>query len=211
MGGCLYSHPDLYPYRLLHLLYCQENQATEYPAMDSNTIQSVDSMVDYSAIGDQFIYESLYRLKRYNYLDQYHLSTQNTQYFYHTDCACSLLFHGKQGNRDHCDRQWNYSSLYLLFGDFVAIGNLPQKDFSILFPVFQSGIEPYYNGILSQMTGMIEIVLLVFLQHHLKLKVRLIPLFITGLILTILTLGPTIGALTEFGPDYRKPAPLPCF
>lgn len=99
----------------------------------------------------------------------------------------------------------------LLFGEFVAIGNLPQKDFSILFPVFQSGIEPYYNGILSQMTGMIEIVLLVFLQHHLKLKIRLIPLFITGLILTILTLGPTIGALTEFGPIIASQLRYPAF
>lgn len=80
--------------------------------MDSNTIQSVDSMVDHSVIGDQLIYEPLHRLKRYNDLDQYHLSTKNTQYFDHADCTCSLLFHRKQGNRDHCDRQWNYSSLY---------------------------------------------------------------------------------------------------
>lgn len=99
----------------------------------------------------------------------------------------------------------------LIFGDFIAIGNLPQKDFSILFPVFQSGMKPYYDGIISQMTGMIEMVLLLFLQHYLKLKVRLIPLLITGLVLTFLTLGPTIGALTEFGPIIASQLRYPAF
>lgn len=99
----------------------------------------------------------------------------------------------------------------LLFGDFVAIGNLPQKDFSILLPVFQSGIKSYYNGIISQMTGMIEMVLLLFLQHYLKLKIRLIPLILTGLALIFLTLGPTIGALTEFGPIIASQLRYPAF
>lgn len=98
----------------------------------------------------------------------------------------------------------------LLFGFFVAIGNLPQKDFAILLPVFQQGVRPYYTGILYHLTGTVEMILLVFLQHHIKTRIRYLPALITGLVLTQLTLGPTIGALTEFGPvissELRYPA-----
>ncbi len=88
----------------------------------------------------------------------------------------------------------------VLLGFFVMTSNFPHKDYSLLFPVFSNGNTPIFSGMLYAGSGLIEIILLFFMQHRIKGKVRFFPLLITVLILFELILSPVTGAIAEFGP-----------
>ena len=47
---------------------------------------------------------------------------------------------------------------------------------------------------------MVELLLLLFLQHKVPQPIRYKHLAVAGILLTGLTIGPLIGAITEFGP-----------
>lgn len=88
----------------------------------------------------------------------------------------------------------------LIFGYFVMSANIPKKEASLLFPLFEHGYLPFFKGILFTFSTLIEIIVFLFVLHHVKKRITFLPLFITGIILIYLTLGPTIGSITEFGP-----------
>jgi spore germination protein (amino acid permease) len=98
----------------------------------------------------------------------------------------------------------------ILFGIFVMSGNIPMKDYSLLFPLLQHGWKPIWQGILYASSGWMDIIAVVFFQQHLKNKIKLKTLWITGFFLITITLGPVIGSLTEFGAitssQFRYPA-----
>ncbi len=96
-------------------------------------------------------------------------------------------------------------------GFFVASGNIPEKDHSFLFPLFEFGWSPIFNGMIYVWGGLFEIILILLIQHRVQGKIRYAHLFILTLILLGLTLGPTIGALTEFGPVEAMRQRYPAF
>jgi spore germination protein KB len=98
----------------------------------------------------------------------------------------------------------------IIFGFLVMSGNIPKKDYSLLFPVLEHGIKPLLMGMIYVSSGIVYLVTAILIQHQLKKKIRYRNLLITGIILILLTLGPTIGAIAEFGvptaTSFRYPA-----
>ncbi|MBT2648147.1 endospore germination permease [Bacillus sp. ISL-34] len=85
------------------------------------------------------------------------------------------------------------------FGIFVGLGNTTNKNYELLFPVFESGYRNTLNGILYTSTGYLEIIVFLFLTPYLKNKLKAKWLLLVGIILIMLTLGPLMGAIAEFG------------
>lgn len=100
--------------------------------------------------------------------------------------------------------------IVIVFGFFVAFGNSPQKDYEQLKPILEHGLAPIWRGILYSGAGFVEILYLMLIQHHLKKKIRIRTLLLLVLSYIWLTIGPLVGAITEFGhyaaADLRYPA-----
>ncbi|WP_274362836.1 endospore germination permease [Paenibacillus thermotolerans] len=98
----------------------------------------------------------------------------------------------------------------VIFGDFVMSANLPQKNYSLLTPYFEHGIGPTIRGSIYLGGGLVELILLLLLQHQLKSKVPLWSVYLLALFLALLVFGPVTAAIAEFGPyeaaDLRYPA-----
>lgn len=98
----------------------------------------------------------------------------------------------------------------ILFGFLVMSGNIPKKNYSLLFPILEHGFQPIFHGIIYVASGMVYLVTTIFIQHQLKKPLRYRYLLIIGAILILLTLGPTAGAITKFGipaaTKFRYPA-----
>lgn len=99
----------------------------------------------------------------------------------------------------------------VVFGFFVAIVNIQVKDYELLRPFFEHGLEPIFLGALYPASGYMELLLLLFLQHHVKDEIKLRHWVIMLLLLTGLTLGPLIGAITEFGPHEAAKQSYPAY
>jgi hypothetical protein len=67
-------------------------------------------------------------------------------------------------------------------------------------PFLENGWSPVMNGAIYAGGAFVEIFLLLLLQHRLKKQVRAWHIMLLGLVLVYITLGPIIGAITEFGP-----------
>lgn len=89
----------------------------------------------------------------------------------------------------------------IILGYFVAIANTPHKDFGQLKPMFENGLTPAINGMVYAGGGFVELIVILGLQHRLKSKVKVWQLLVLGAIMVYITIGPTIGAITEFGPS----------
>jgi spore germination protein KB len=89
----------------------------------------------------------------------------------------------------------------VILGFFVGITNTPQKDFARLTPMLEHGWSPVFNGLVYVGGGITELLIIVVLQHHLKSKIRIWQLLVIGAILIYISIGPIIGAITEFGPS----------
>ncbi len=97
-----------------------------------------------------------------------------------------------------------------ILGLFVMSANFQHKDYSLLFPLFTHGFKPLGNAAFIALSGITELVLLLFLQHHLKTPMRARGLLLVTVLLIGLTVGPLAGAIAIFGPfeaaDLRYPA-----
>lgn len=96
-------------------------------------------------------------------------------------------------------------NIFLLFfiiilGFFVAFANFQYKNFSLLMPFLEHGFRPVLKGTVYQCSGMVELMLLLFLQHKTETPIRFRHFVIASILLTLLTVGPLIGAVIEFGP-----------
>ncbi|PEK98137.1 endospore germination permease [Bacillus sp. AFS017336] len=87
----------------------------------------------------------------------------------------------------------------VLFGFVVGVGNSPNKDYSLLFPIFQHGAHHFFKGFLYTCSGYFEILFIVFLVSYLTDKVKLKWMMLICFVLLMLLLGPLTGAITEFG------------
>ncbi|MFD0677920.1 MULTISPECIES: GerAB/ArcD/ProY family transporter [unclassified Paenibacillus] len=101
--------------------------------------------------------------------------------------------------------------LVIIFGEFVMVSNYPHKDYMMLFPLFEYGKSQAMNGILFVGTGLIEVMYLIFLQQHIKAKIKKRHVVILGLIMAGLTIGPVMGSIAAFGPVEAQIQRYPAF
>ncbi|MGE7985507.1 endospore germination permease [Lysinibacillus fusiformis] len=99
----------------------------------------------------------------------------------------------------------------VILGFFVAFTNIQVKDYSLLRPFFEHGFQPIIYGMIFPASGFIELLLLLFLQHQFKERLRWYHFTIILAILIGLTLGPLIGAITEFGPSEASKQRYPAY
>jgi len=97
-----------------------------------------------------------------------------------------------------------------VLGHLVAVSNLKYKDYSLLTPLFVDGYTPLINSMIVAGGGFMEMILLIFLQQHMKRTMRYFHIVILAVLLGGLTLGPLMGAIANFGPipamESRYPA-----
>lgn len=104
-----------------------------------------------------------------------------------------------------------FLALVIVFGHFVSFANYEHKDYSLLLPVLEHGYVPVLKALIYQGTGMIELIVLLFLQHQFKSTFRYRHYIVIVVILTLLTLGPLIGAIIEFGPKQAAMQRYPAY
>jgi spore germination protein (amino acid permease) len=85
------------------------------------------------------------------------------------------------------------------FGFLIGIGNIPHKNYELLFPIFEHGYKDFFQGIFYASSGFFEITFLFFLTPYLKNKLKMKWLIMVGFILVGLTFGPLVGSIAEFG------------
>ena len=88
----------------------------------------------------------------------------------------------------------------VIFGDFVMSANLPAKNYSLLTPIFENGLDPVLRGSMYVGGGLVELIIILLFQHQLKSKIRLWSLWLLAIFLVVLVFGPVTGAIAEFGP-----------
>ncbi|CDN33653.1 endospore germination permease, partial [Bacillus thuringiensis] len=98
-----------------------------------------------------------------------------------------------------------------LLGFFVMIANFPHKDYSLLKPILEHGMDPVIKGMIYPAAGFVELIFILFLQHHIRSKIKLSQLIIVAIILAGITLGPTMAAIVEFGPFVAASQRYPAF
>lgn len=99
----------------------------------------------------------------------------------------------------------------VVFGFFVAITNIQVKDYELLRPFFEHGFQPTLTALVYPASGFVELLLFLFLQHQIRDRLRWYHFAIMLVILMGLTLGPLIGAITEFGPDEAARQRYPAY
>lgn len=100
--------------------------------------------------------------------------------------------------------------LVVALGIFVMTANIKNKNYELLFPMLEDGYMPILNGFIYTMLPLVELFILLIFPHVDKQSITIKKLFLIGGIILGLMLGPTMGAITEFGPtqasQYRYPA-----
>lgn len=85
-------------------------------------------------------------------------------------------------------------------GLFVATANVTEKNLALLKPLLENGWKPVASGMVYAGGAFVEVMLIVLLQHRLKKEVRTWQMMLLGVLLVWITLGPIVGAISEFGP-----------
>lgn len=99
----------------------------------------------------------------------------------------------------------------IILGFFIMFSNTPHKDYSLLKPILEHGMQPVWNGSMYVGAGFIEVIMLFFLQHHIKSRLSYLSFMLMVLLILGLTMGPLIGAIVEFGPDQADKLRFPAY
>lgn len=99
----------------------------------------------------------------------------------------------------------------IVFGFYVAITNMQVKNYDLLFPMLEHGMGPVVHAMIFPASGFIELFLFLFLQHHFKNPLKWYHIAIVMFCFTGLTMGPLIGAITEFGPEEAAKQHYPAY
>ncbi|MBO7746089.1 GerAB/ArcD/ProY family transporter [Paenibacillus sp. MWE-103] len=99
----------------------------------------------------------------------------------------------------------------VVLGDFVMSANMPHKDYSVLLPMLEHGWGGALHGTIYAASSLMEIFLFLFLQHYMKNRIRLWELVLFCVFIAVLMIGPTIGAITQFGPVEAEKLRYPAF
>jgi spore germination protein (amino acid permease) len=99
----------------------------------------------------------------------------------------------------------------VIFGDFVMSSNFSEKNYGLLFPVFEYGLSRVFKAGVYIGGGFAELSCIILMQHYFKSKVPLWSLWLLGVIVIILVMGPLTGAIAEFGPIEAARLRYPAF
>ncbi|RAP77162.1 endospore germination permease [Paenibacillus montanisoli] len=99
----------------------------------------------------------------------------------------------------------------VLFGFYVMTANYPNKDYSLLKPYLEFGMNPVWHGTIYVMSGLLELSLLLFIRQYIRKRISFMSLVLLTLILIGLTFGPLVGALIEFGPKHASHLRFPAY
>ncbi|MCM3316744.1 endospore germination permease [Rummeliibacillus stabekisii] len=99
----------------------------------------------------------------------------------------------------------------VILGFFVAFVNLQVKDYGLLRPFFEHGFRPVLMGAIYPSSGFVELLMLLFIQHKIQKRIRWYHFGLMLVILTGLTIGPLVGAITEFGPSEAAKQRYPAY
>lgn len=102
-------------------------------------------------------------------------------------------------------------AVVLVLGFFVAFANIQYKEFKLLLPVLEHGLNPVFRGMIFPLSGQIEVISLIFLQHKIYDKLTFKAFVINLILLSWLTAGPLIGAIIEFGPTEAARTRFPAY
>ncbi|GIO65975.1 endospore germination permease [Paenibacillus cookii] len=91
--------------------------------------------------------------------------------------------------------------IVVILGFFVSISNVMEKNFNLLAPILEHGIMPPVNGMIYVGGGFVEIFVILSMQHRITNRVKPWHMAVYGLIISYITLGPILGAISEFGPQ----------
>ncbi|TBL70504.1 endospore germination permease [Paenibacillus thalictri] len=90
--------------------------------------------------------------------------------------------------------------LVIMLGIFVSVANASEKDFYLLKPFLEDGWKPVMNGMIFAGGSLLELSLILVMQHRIKSEVKVWQIVLFGLFIVGITLGPILGGITEFGP-----------
>ncbi|GLX67129.1 hypothetical protein MU1_14730 [Paenibacillus glycanilyticus] len=101
--------------------------------------------------------------------------------------------------------------LVVVLGDFVMSANMPVKDYHYLLPLLEGGMYPVFKGAVYSLSAFMELSFLLLVQHEMKKSFKKWHLILLTLMLMLLTMGPTIGAITLFGPEEASYMRYPAY
>lgn len=99
----------------------------------------------------------------------------------------------------------------IILGFMVAFINLQVKDYTLLRPFLEHGLQPVVTASVFPASGYIELILLVFLAPYLKSPLKFTHFLLMSLLLLSLTIGPLIGGIAAFGPEEASNQRYPAF
>lgn len=99
----------------------------------------------------------------------------------------------------------------VVLGFFVAFVNIQVKDYELLRPFFEHGIQPILHGSIYPAAGYVELLIFFFVHHKVKSRIKFKHYFVMLLLLMGLTIGPLMGAITEFGPTEAAKQRYPAY
>jgi len=102
--------------------------------------------------------------------------------------------------------------IVILFGIFVALGTIPDKAYKLLTPVLvENGWHEVFHGAFIVFSSMIEIFIIIILQHQVRQSLKFKHLIILITFLSVLTVGPLIGSIAIFGVEEASRIRYPSF
>ncbi|WP_158211589.1 GerAB/ArcD/ProY family transporter [Alkalihalobacterium alkalinitrilicum] len=101
--------------------------------------------------------------------------------------------------------------IVILLGFIVMSANFAKKDYSLLTPLFEHGYGPALQGMVYVGSGLVEVFIILCIQHRVKTRINYVALVVIGFLLTWLTIGPTMGAIALFGPEKSGQIRFPAF
>lgn len=99
----------------------------------------------------------------------------------------------------------------LVLGFFVAFVNIKVKDYFLLMPFLEHGIIPVAKTMVYPASGFVELAMLLFIHQHIAKPLTWKHYVLMLLLIFGLTLGPLLGAITEFGPTEATKQRYPAF
>lgn len=99
----------------------------------------------------------------------------------------------------------------IVLGFFVSYSNMRLKDYSLLTPILENGFYPVIQGMVYSAAGLVEIFLIIFIQHRIKGKIKFRFFVIVVFLLAGLTLGPATGGIATFGAEEITKQRFPAF
>lgn len=101
--------------------------------------------------------------------------------------------------------------LVVMFGLLVGIGNIKNKAYSLLFPVFEHGYNDFFLGIMYTCACAFEIIYFLFITPYIKDRIKMKPLMLVCIGLIFLAVGPLVGGIAEFGAEEAEKLKVPAF